>query len=388
MLPDLVAGAFGFVGAIALSAVIAGIFLNRGRVTASFPTRLIFGAILGLGVTLTEFLPVGSSQFGQLDAVPAGVLASAAFGGIVAAAATALVAEGGLLLKGDLDPWSRLAPVVALVVGVGLARFHRMRPPSPASFAAPAIDALRLRLVRLPEGRWRAVGMLFAATGLFGLLHLLVPAGDIAGGTAFYLLLNLLSLSVILVVLGHFSALTVDDLGQLLASSPSQPSAARGAAAGSGGRLNERPAFDAAALPAKGAAETSVPERLALRRTLAEIVSAGQLRWVDAGLTGDVVIDQDLARDVLVDPAQLRTAIDGMIATAVDDSDDGALRVTARAGLSAPKDHLHLILTVSDEGRGTPESANPAVITVVDRGRDHAVDRRPELCGVDQHVAG
>ncbi|MEL6577896.1 MAG: ATP-binding protein, partial [Pseudomonadota bacterium] len=81
-----------------------------------------------------------------------------------------------------------------------------------------------------------------------------------------------------------------------------------------------------------------------------------------AGLTGDVVIDPDLARDVLVDPAQLRTAIDGMIATAVDDSDDGALRVTARAGLSAPKDHLHLILTVSDEGRGTPESANPAVV--------------------------
>ncbi|MEM9763435.1 MAG: ATP-binding protein [Pseudomonadota bacterium] len=372
MLPDLVAGALGFVGAIALSAVVAGILLNRGAGAASFQTRLLCGAVLGLGVTVTEFLPVGSSAFGQLDAVPAGVLASAAFGGIVAAAATALVAEGGLLLKGDLDPWSRLAPILALAIGIGLARFHRMRHASPGAVAPPAIDALGQRLVRLPEGRWPAVGMLFAATGLFGLLHLLVPAVDIAGGAAFYLLLNVLSLAVLLVVLGHFSALPVDDLAQPLAPSSPQPSVVAGQIATRGGGHRAEPAGPGT--PERSATSAAVggaPERLALRRTLAEIVSAGQLRWVDAGLTGDVVIDQDLARDVLVNPTQLRTAIDGMIANAVDDTDDGALRVTARAGLSAPKDHLHLILTVSDEGRGTPESAAAA-------NRPQAVDRQAE----------
>ncbi|MEO1532293.1 MAG: ATP-binding protein, partial [Pseudomonadota bacterium] len=280
----------------------------------------------------------------------------------------------------------RLAPLLALVVGVALARVNRVKPPSPAELAAPvvpAINALRLRLVSLPEGRWRAVGMLVAATCLFGAFHLLVPAVDAAGGAAFYLLLNLLSLAVILVILGHFSALTVDDLGNLLAAGPLQTSPA-GAPVGQvglpgmGGQPLAREG--GAGLPSgidplvAGFADPAGPriietlQPVVLRKMLAESVAAGQLDWLDAGLEGDVVIDRDLDRTVLAVPAHLRTAVEGMIALAIADSDDGALRVTARAGLEAPEDHLQLILTVSDEGRGTAEGDRAAAGPLAGRG--------------------
>ena len=105
--------------------------------------------------------------------------------------------------------------------------------------------------------------------------------------------------------------------------------------------------------------EYARPPRLALRRANLRDMLEGAADALRAkAATRHVAIDTDLAGagEAVVDPDQLKQAVDNLLRNAIDASPDGA-----RVRLDARRDGADLVITIADQGPGIPADVLPKI---------------------------
>jgi signal transduction histidine kinase len=101
------------------------------------------------------------------------------------------------------------------------------------------------------------------------------------------------------------------------------------------------------------------PPRLSLRRaSLRDLLEAAAAALRAKAATRRVAIESDLAGagDAVIDPDQLKQAIDNLLRNAIEASPDGG-----RVHLEARRDASGYIITVADEGPGIPADIVPKI---------------------------
>ena len=83
---------------------------------------------------------------------------------------------------------------------------------------------------------------------------------------------------------------------------------------------------------------------------LADIAAEAAALYHDVKAGVSVVIDVDPSIEVVVDPEQIRRALVNLLGNAIEATERGAVRITAR------KRARSIIIDVADEGRGVPDS--------------------------------